>query len=126
MIDKINKLSLPVTVLIGCIILGGFYYASETNKQASIERQQQSDLQMRRDEQQAVVIQNNLVAKQKSDCVTQAQQTAISEYKSAYCSGTEPMFVGDSTTLTKCYDGTYLVSQYDNAYNTCLESKGLK
>lgn len=39
--DKINKLSLPATILIGSIILGGFYYASEANKQSSIERQQQ-------------------------------------------------------------------------------------
>lgn len=45
MIDKINKLSLPATILISCVILGGFYYFSEQNKQESIERQQQLELQ---------------------------------------------------------------------------------
>lgn len=39
--EKINKLSLPTTILIASIILGGFYYASQVNKQKSIERQQQ-------------------------------------------------------------------------------------
>ena len=39
-IDKINKPSLPAVILIASIILGGFYYASEKNKQKSIEKQQ--------------------------------------------------------------------------------------
>ena len=38
--DKINKLTLPATILIASIILAGFYYASEVNKQKSIEKQQ--------------------------------------------------------------------------------------
>ena len=40
-----NHLIFPISILAGCIILGGFYYASETNKQKSIERQQQVELQ---------------------------------------------------------------------------------
>lgn len=44
--EKVNKLSLSVTILIASIILGGFYYASEVNKQKSIERQQQIELQV--------------------------------------------------------------------------------
>lgn len=44
-IDKINKLTLPATILIASIILGGFYYASQVNKQKSIERQQEIKLQ---------------------------------------------------------------------------------
>ena len=39
-----NKLVLPVSVLLGCIILGGFYYASQLSKQKSIEGQQQMEL----------------------------------------------------------------------------------
>lgn len=42
--DK-NKLILPISILLGCIILGGFYYASQLSKQQSIEKQQQIDLQ---------------------------------------------------------------------------------
>ena len=38
--DKLNKLSLPVSIIIASLILGGFYYASQVNKQKSIENQQ--------------------------------------------------------------------------------------
>jgi hypothetical protein len=31
-----NKLVLPISILLGCIILGGFYYVSQLNKQNSI------------------------------------------------------------------------------------------
>ena len=37
--EKINKLSLPITILVGCVILGGFYYASQISKQNSIKQQ---------------------------------------------------------------------------------------
>ena len=37
--DK-NKLALSIAILLASIILGGFYYASQINKQKSIERQQ--------------------------------------------------------------------------------------
>ena len=42
--DK-NRLVLSVTILLASIILGGFYYASQVNKQKSIERQQQIKIQ---------------------------------------------------------------------------------
>lgn len=34
------KLILSISILLGCIILGGFFYATQINKQKSIERQQ--------------------------------------------------------------------------------------
>ena len=43
LMEKINKLSLPATILLGCIVLGGFYFASQMVKQNSIERQAQID-----------------------------------------------------------------------------------
>lgn len=42
--DK-HKLILPISILIASIILGGFFYASQLNKQESIERQQEIKLQ---------------------------------------------------------------------------------
>lgn len=42
--EKINKLSLPATILIASIVLGGFYYAIETNKLKYNEKQQQIKL----------------------------------------------------------------------------------
>ena len=50
--DKINKLTLPATILIASIILGGFFYASQVNKQRSIERQQEIKLQEDRQQQE--------------------------------------------------------------------------
>lgn len=48
--DK-HKLILPISILLGCIILGGFFYASQINKQKSIERQQQAELKLKQDQQ---------------------------------------------------------------------------
>ena len=36
--------SIPISILIGSIILGGFYYESEIKKQESVERQQQVEM----------------------------------------------------------------------------------
>ena len=51
---KLNNLSLPAVILIASIILGGFFYATQVNKQSSIERQQQKEY----------------IAKRKLDCLT--------------------------------------------------------
>jgi len=68
--DKINKLSLPVVILIASIILGGFYYASQVNKQKSIEKQQMIKLQDDRRIEEAKAEQANkeYVAKRKIEC----------------------------------------------------------
>jgi hypothetical protein len=58
--DK-HKLILPVVILLGCIILGGFFYASQVNKQKSIEQQQWIKLQDDRQQQDI----NNAIEKLK-------------------------------------------------------------
>jgi hypothetical protein len=67
--DK-NKLILPVSILLGCIILGGFYYVSEVNKQKSIEKQQQIELQAKtaQDQANASTTAQNLLAQEKQKC----------------------------------------------------------
>lgn len=57
--EKLNKLSLPITIIVASLILGGFYYASQVNKQKSIEQQQEIKLQQE---------QKEYVAKRKGDC----------------------------------------------------------
>ena len=42
---KINNISTPAAILIGSIVLGSFYIASQIVKQKSIERQQQVEIQ---------------------------------------------------------------------------------
>lgn len=69
-IAKLNKLSLPAVILIASVILGGFYYASQVNKQRSIERQQQIKLQEDRriEEAKAEQAKKEYVAKRKGEC----------------------------------------------------------
>lgn len=64
------KLTLPVTILLGCIILGGFFYASQVNKQKSIERQQQIELRSKVEADQVKVEQDKkeYIVKRKKDC----------------------------------------------------------
>lgn len=79
--DK-NKLILPITILLGCIILGGAFYAVQASKQKSIEKQQ--TLKMEEDrriadakaeedkkaaEAKAELDQKEFDAKRKSDCL---------------------------------------------------------
>ncbi len=51
--NKLNKLSLPTTIIISSLILGVFFYATEVNKQNSIERQQRIKLQDDKQQQEA-------------------------------------------------------------------------
>lgn len=50
--DK-NKLILPVSIIIGCIIIGWFFYSSQVNKQESIERQQRIEMEFKKNEADA-------------------------------------------------------------------------
>lgn len=42
--ENVNKLSLPATILVASIVLGGFYYMGQVNKQKSIEKQQEAEM----------------------------------------------------------------------------------
>ncbi len=75
-IDNINKLSLPVVILIASLVIGGFYYAGEVNKQKSIERQQEIKLQEERTKQDQVK-QEQVQAKQEQDKTKQALDACI-------------------------------------------------
>ena len=48
---NINKLLLPIVILLGCIILGGFYYATQISKQGSIEKQQEIKIEQEKQDQ---------------------------------------------------------------------------
>jgi|SRR3989344_1508578 len=61
--DK-NKLVLPISILLGCIVLGGFFYASQISKQNSIEKQQRIDLQAKTGQKK-----RDYIAKRKTDCL---------------------------------------------------------
>lgn len=114
--DKLNKLSLPATILIASIILGGFFYASQVNKQKSIERLQEMKLEEDRRIELNAESKKSYEALQKTLCVSSAEQTATELYKD-FC-----------TKANYCTykEGTFLTAQYESAYSRCLQSKGLK
>ena len=56
---KINSLSLPVTILIASFVIGGFYYATQANKQKAIEKQQEVKAEQDKKE---------YIAKRKNEC----------------------------------------------------------
>lgn len=59
-----DKLLIPVSILIGSIILGWFYYSVQENKQKSIERQQQAELMEKKEQQK-----REFSASQKESCL---------------------------------------------------------
>ena len=64
MLEKVNSLSLSSTIVMASIILGGFYFMIENNKQKSIERQQEARIQEDR-----VRENKEYIARQKSSCL---------------------------------------------------------
>jgi hypothetical protein len=54
MIKPNYKMTLPASIVIASLALGGFFYASQTNKQRSIERQQQVKIEQERQREQSL------------------------------------------------------------------------
>lgn len=69
---KKSKWPLPVSILLSVIILGGFLFAMQVQKQKSIERQQQvkSDEERRVAEVKAEQDKKEFAAKKKNDCLS--------------------------------------------------------
>ena len=113
-----NKLYLPVTILLSTTILGGFYYASESNKQKSIERQ----LEMKIAEERRIEEKEDQVKRAEAEakiyCAQLAEANAVQMYKS-YCES-NPSYCADYK------EGFYNVKQYENSYNKCLQDYGWK
>ncbi len=112
MIEKLNKLSLPATILIGSVILGSFYYASQVNKQNSIEKQQRMEIQAATDAEQAQRERDAMERLGRMTCAETAEQLATKQY--------------EETCTYDCKEGYYYTANYDNYYNSCLRSKGLE
>lgn len=58
---------LPATIIIASLILGGFFYASQVNKQRSIERQQEIKLEESKRQQEAKLQEDRRIEKAKAE-----------------------------------------------------------
>lgn len=99
--EKTNKLSLPVVILISSIVIGGFYYASQVSKQNSIERQQ------------VIKIEEERRIKEEGDKQVEAEKKRIEGIR-AECNG-------------RAYEkgkATNNVETYNLQYQACLREKG--
>lgn len=47
----LNKLVVPISIVLGCLILGGSFFAVQVNKANSIERQNQADIDFQKEVQ---------------------------------------------------------------------------
>ena len=47
-----KKIILPISILLASVILGGFYYATQANKQESIERQQEMKIEAEKEQKE--------------------------------------------------------------------------
>jgi endo-1,4-beta-D-glucanase Y len=109
---KINKLTLPATILIASVIICGFIYASQLSKQKSIERQQQTELQAKAEQEDKKAQQATDEAFKKGLCVSEAMLSAQDQYK--------------KTCSYACQEGYYYNANYDSYYKTCLQREGLE
>jgi len=76
---KLNKLILPITIIIASLILGAFFYAAQVNQQQSIERQKQMELQAKIEQakidQQAKIEQAKMELQAKIDQQAKIEQS---------------------------------------------------
>lgn len=79
--EKLNKLSLPVVIIIASIILGGFFYASQVNKQRSIERQQQIRIEQERQGQLAKELKEQQIKEEAEKALNTCMADAKENYR---------------------------------------------
>jgi hypothetical protein len=74
-----QRLILPISILFGCIVLGGFIYASQISKQNSIERQQEFKLQEIRRQNEEIEKQENIEKELRLEYERSAEELKINQ-----------------------------------------------
>ncbi len=110
--ESLNKLSLPITILLGCLILGGFYFAAEINKQRSIERQQATELLAEEEAAETELRTQAMGQLARMECAEEAEASAVEQYK--------------QTCTYSCQEDYYYIANYENYLKSCLQRKGLE
>ncbi len=122
-IKKLNKLSLPTVILIASLIIGGFYYASEVNKQRSIERQQQIKIEQEKQDQLTKELKEQETKKEAGQALT----TCIDNAKENYINDWYGNCKGRGKLADKCislYDMTFDEYAKQNNIPSAKENPG--
>ena len=114
-IDNINKLLLPVVILIASIVLGGFYYASQVTKQKSIERQQQIEIEQEKEKQLNVGLKEKEIKEEKE----QLLDTCIAEAERRYSDQWYAECKGQGKLTTRC------ISLHDMTFDEYAEQNNI-
>ena len=114
-LEKLNKLSLPITLIIASIILGGFYFGSQVNKQRSIERQQQIKIEQEKQDQ----LSKELKEQKAKEEAEQALNTCIANAEENYGDRWDKECKAKGELTSKCIDINEL------SYEEYLEKYGL-
>lgn len=83
-VEKLNKFSLPATILMASIILGGFYYASQVYKQKSIERQQQLEIEQEKQAQATKKLKEKKAKEEAEQALDACMAEAEEQYSDAW------------------------------------------
>lgn len=105
--------TLPFAILLSAVVLGGFYYAVQINKQKSIEKQELLEIESEREREQ-----EDRIARE--DCYTEAVDSARDLLK------TKSELEGGALYKEGAEQGLYLKDDFSVAYENCLSKKGLK
>jgi len=112
--EKLNKLSLPVTIIIASLILGGFFYASQVNRQRSIERQQEVKIEQEKQKQ--------LIEQEAKEEAKQALNTCIGNVEENYSDRWHRECKAQGKLTSKCIDINELsFDEYLEKYGLTIE-----
>ena len=75
-----KTLLLPTSIIVASVILGGFYYATQTNKQESIERQQEMKIEAEKEEQKREMKFEEYKEKKKNSAYTLCVEQVEEDY----------------------------------------------
>ena len=79
---NLNRIILPIAIIASCIIIGGFYYLSQVNKQKSIEKQQLIDLEAKKEiENKKVELEKGKMEQDKKEYVADRKNDCLNIYK---------------------------------------------
>jgi hypothetical protein len=110
-----DNIIFPVTIILACVILGGFFYTSQVSKQKSIEKQ----LLVKQEEERRV-------GELRKECSSSALDRAKEQFNLVAVrevDGKKFRPIGNVKT-GKSYDG-YYEEDYSKYFTRCLQEVGL-
>ncbi|MDD3969953.1 MAG: hypothetical protein PHI91_02055 [Candidatus Pacebacteria bacterium] len=118
LLEKLNKLSLPVVILIVIPVLGGFIFVTQIIKQQSIERQQEIKIENDKQEQ----LTKELKEQQAKEEAEQALNTCISNAEENYSDRWHRECKEQGKLTSKCIDINELAfDEYLKKYELTIE-----